>query len=88
MGLRKMTVTEHALQADYYKVLSYQESFEDDAAHGVYGLYASKIAKDSGAKPIAVFNYSISLDLINSVDARQDVYAWLKTNALEGAVDE
>lgn len=82
MALIKETQTPFGITANYYRIMSYFENYDRMVAEGIYGLYASKEARDSGGAPIQEFRFEIPLTEINTVDAREDVYKWLKANVL------
>lgn len=82
MPLIKPTQTPYGIEANYFVIMSYSENYERMTAEGIYGLYVSKAACDAKSAPIQEFRFEIPLDAINTVDAREDVYKWLKENVL------
>lgn len=83
MALTKETSTPYGITANYYRLMSYSENYGRMVAECVYGLYASKEARDAGGSPIQEFRAELPL----TDDARPKVYTWLKGNLMEGAVD-
>lgn len=77
MALKLSKILETGITADYWRIVRYKADFETNHYQAFLGLYASKEARQSGAKPLEVKEFVFQQGEFNTIEASSDTRAAL-----------
>lgn len=87
MAIKLAKELPNGVVGDYWRVTHYAENFDKSVAEGSLALYVNKEKRDAGLLPIYTQSYSIPIENIITLEARDSVYEYLKNNDLNGGED-